>query len=42
MARCVAIRCTPMASAIVLIAGSLSGMAATANPTAARNISSSE
>ena len=35
-----AMRCTPMASVIVMIAGSPSGMAATARPTAARNMSS--
>ncbi len=33
-----AMRCTPMASAMVMIAGRPSGIAATARPTAARNI----
>ena len=36
--RCV-MRCTPMASVIVMIAGSPSGIAATARPTAAMNTS---
>ena len=35
-----AMRCTPMASVIVMIAGRPSGIAATARPTAARNMSS--
>jgi len=37
-----AMRCTPMARVIVMIAGNPSGMAATASPTAARNISVSD
>jgi len=34
-----AMRCTPIARVIVMMAGSPSGIAATARPTAARNIS---
>ena len=39
MALRAAMRCTPMARVMVMMAGRPSGMAATARPTAARNIS---